>query len=62
MPFSLQTEILSIRMYKVKLEKDPLPRKLATAAQPQFPRNIIDFKQATGFRISGRTLRKLMFD
>jgi hypothetical protein len=37
-------------------------RKLATATQPKFPKNIVDFKQATGFQISWRTLRKLMFD
>jgi hypothetical protein len=35
------------------------PRKLATATQLQFPRNVADFKQATGFQISRRTLRKL---
>jgi hypothetical protein len=26
-------------------------KKLATATQPQFPREITDFKQATGFQI-----------
>jgi hypothetical protein len=38
------------------------PRKLATATQPQYPRNVADFKQATGFQISRRTLRKLIFE
>jgi hypothetical protein len=38
------------------------PRKLATATQPQFPRKVADFKQANGFQISRRTLRKLMFE
>jgi hypothetical protein len=37
-------------------------RKLATATQPQFPRKIAHFKQATGFQISSRTLKKLTFD
>jgi hypothetical protein len=36
------------------------PRKLATASQQQFPRIIADFKQAAGFHISKRALRKLM--
>jgi hypothetical protein len=35
------------------------PRKLATATQPTLPRNYADFKEATGFQISWRTLRKL---
>jgi hypothetical protein len=30
--------------------------------QPQFLRNVTNFKQATGFQISTCTLRKLMFD
>jgi hypothetical protein len=30
--------------------------------QMQFPRNVTDFKQVTGFQISRRTLRKLMYD
>jgi hypothetical protein len=38
------------------------PRKLATATQLKFQEKIADFKQATGFQISRRTLRKLMFD
>jgi hypothetical protein len=38
------------------------PKKLATARQPQLPRNVTDFKQATGFHISRRTLKKLIFD
>jgi hypothetical protein len=38
------------------------PRKLATATQPQYPRKIADFKQATGFLINRRTLMKLTFD
>jgi hypothetical protein len=38
------------------------PMKLATATQPQFPRNVADFKQATDFQISRITLRKHMFD
>jgi hypothetical protein len=29
--------------------------------QPQFFKNVADFKQATGFQISRRTLRKLLF-
>jgi hypothetical protein len=37
-------------------------RNLATATQPRNPRNIADFKQATGFQIIRRTLRKLTFD
>jgi hypothetical protein len=37
------------------------PRKLATGKQPQFPRKVADFKQATGFQISRATLRKLTF-
>jgi hypothetical protein len=45
-----------------KTEGEGTPRKLATATQPQFPRNITNFKQATGFQISRRTLRKLVFD
>jgi hypothetical protein len=43
-------------------EGEGTPRKLATATQPQFPRKIADFKQATGFQISRLTLRKHMFD
>jgi hypothetical protein len=38
------------------------PRKVATAKQPQFPRKIADFKQATSFQISRCKLRKLTFD
>jgi hypothetical protein len=38
------------------------PKKLATATQPQFPKDVTDFKQATGFQISRRTLRKLISD
>jgi hypothetical protein len=38
------------------------PSKLATATQPQLSRNVADFKQATIFQLSRRTLRKLMFD
>jgi hypothetical protein len=38
------------------------PRKLATAMQLQFPRNVADLKQATGFQLSRRTQRKLLFD
>jgi hypothetical protein len=38
------------------------PWKLATATQPHFLRNVANFKQATGFQIFRRTLRKLMFD
>jgi hypothetical protein len=38
------------------------PKKLATATQRQPPRNVTDFKQATGFQISRCTLRKLLFD
>jgi hypothetical protein len=30
--------------------------------QPQFPRNVVDFKQAADFQFSRRTQRKLMFD
>jgi hypothetical protein len=41
---------------------DGAPKKLATATQPQLPRNVTDFKQATGFQISRLTLSKLMFD
>jgi hypothetical protein len=37
-------------------------KKLATAAQPQLPKNVTYFKHATGFWISRHTLRKLMFD
>jgi hypothetical protein len=37
-------------------------KKLATIMQPQLPKNVTDFKQAIGFQISKRTLRKLMFD
>jgi hypothetical protein len=36
--------------------------KLATATQPQLSGNVTDFKQASGFQISRRTLRKLEFD
>jgi hypothetical protein len=36
------------------------PRNLATATQPQFPRKIANFKEATGFQISRPTLRKLV--
>jgi hypothetical protein len=32
------------------------PKKLATATQPQFPRKVANFKQATGFQISRHTL------
>jgi hypothetical protein len=38
------------------------PRKLATTTQPQFLRNVADFKQETGFQIRRHTLTKLMFD
>jgi hypothetical protein len=38
------------------------PRKMATAMQPQFLREVTDFKQATCFQISRCTLRKLMFE
>jgi hypothetical protein len=40
------------------------PRKLATATQPQFPKKkkIADFKQASGFQINRRTLRKFTFN
>jgi hypothetical protein len=38
------------------------PTKLATATQLQFPRNVTDFKEATGFQITKGTLRKFMFD
>jgi hypothetical protein len=41
---------------------DGTPRKLATATQLQFPRNTAEFKQATGFQICRRTLRKFTFD
>jgi hypothetical protein len=37
---------------------DSTPRKLATATQLQFPRKIADLKQATGFQISGLTVKK----
>jgi hypothetical protein len=37
-------------------------KKLETETQPQLPRNVTDFKQATGFQISMLTLRKLIFD
>jgi hypothetical protein len=36
------------------------PRKLATAAQPKFPRIVADFKQASYLQISRRILKKLM--
>jgi hypothetical protein len=39
-----------------------IPRKLATATQLKFPRNVADFKQATGFQRSRNTLSKLTFD
>jgi hypothetical protein len=35
------------------------PKILATVTQPELPRNVSDFKQATGFQINSRTLRKL---
>jgi hypothetical protein len=38
------------------------PKKLATATQAQLPRNVTDFKQATGFQISRHTLRNLIFE
>jgi hypothetical protein len=38
------------------------PSKPATAMQLQFPNKIADFKEATGFQISRRKLRKLTFD
>jgi hypothetical protein len=44
------------------LQVEGTPKKLATAMHPQLPRNVTDFKQATGFQISRRTLRELMFD
>jgi hypothetical protein len=44
------------------LKGEGTPRKLATATQPQFPRKIANFKQATGFQISRHTLRKLTFE
>jgi hypothetical protein len=31
------------------------PKKLAIATQPQLPRNVTDFQQATGFQISRPT-------
>jgi hypothetical protein len=36
------------------------PKNLETVKQPQLPRNVTDFKQATGFQISRRALRILM--
>jgi hypothetical protein len=38
------------------------PKKLATATQPQLPRNVTDFKQATDFQISRLTLSNLIFN
>jgi hypothetical protein len=35
------------------------PKRLTTAMQQELPRNVTDFKQATGFQISRRSLRKL---
>jgi hypothetical protein len=46
----------------LEVKGDGTPRKLATATRPQFPRKIVDFKQATDFEISRRTLRKPMFE
>jgi hypothetical protein len=37
------------------------PKKLANPTQPQLPKNVTHFKQATGFQISRCTLRKLLF-
>jgi hypothetical protein len=36
--------------------------KVATAKQPQLPKNVTNFNQATGFQINRRTLRRLVFD
>jgi hypothetical protein len=44
------------------IKDEGTPKKLATATQPQLQRNVTDFEHATGFRISRRTLRKLIFD
>jgi hypothetical protein len=41
------------------LKGEATPRKLATATQSQFPKNVADIKQATDFQLSRRTLRKL---
>jgi hypothetical protein len=49
-------------MYLEDFKGKGIPKKLATATQPQFPRNVAGFKQATGFQISSRTLKKLMSD
>jgi hypothetical protein len=43
-------------------EAEGTPEKLATGAEPKLPRNVTDCKHAAGFKISRRTLRKLMFD
>jgi hypothetical protein len=39
-----------------------ISKKLATTMELQLPKNVTYFKHATGFQISRRTLRKLMFD
>jgi hypothetical protein len=51
-----------MRLLLLASKGEGTPRKLATATQPQFPRKITDFKQATGFQTSRRTQRKLAFD
>jgi hypothetical protein len=48
--------------WTIKFKGEGTSRKLATAMQPQFPRNVANFMEVTGFPLSKRTLRKLMFD
>jgi hypothetical protein len=47
---------------RINSQGEGTPRKLATATQPQFMRNVADFKQSTIYQFNKRTLKKLMFD
>jgi hypothetical protein len=56
-PHGLMYDLMTMPIFK----GEGIPRKLTTTTQPQFPKKIADFKQATGFQINRRTLRKFMF-
>jgi hypothetical protein len=62
--FSFRCPLVNTQQLNQQLrsKRKSTSKKLAVATQRQFPRNIIDIKQATGFQISSRTLRKLMLD
>jgi hypothetical protein len=51
-----------MKTLEMNIKGEGTPKKPTTAKQPQLPKNITDFKQATSFQITRRALRKLMFD